>query len=187
MVAAAVAEAEPGELITGRGWHQEKWDRTPEPNVDGLPFHQTLERGLTGQPGPPHPRQRTRDLCQRPRPWRCPGSMPAHADPPGGEIVRDGEGNPIGVFREYASRLLGPARANAAEPDPREVMELADQEVLSKGITSVHDAGVGFETIDLYKEMIDDGELGVRMNAMIRLPNDELRARFPGLQNRQLR
>ena len=39
-------------------------------------------------------------------------------------------------------------------------MELADQEVLSKGITSVHDAGVGFETIDLYKEMIDDGSPG---------------------------
>jgi predicted amidohydrolase YtcJ len=100
-------------------------------------------------------------------------------DPPGGEIVRDGEGNPIGVFREYASRLLEPAQTNAREVDPREVMALADKEVLSKGITSVHDAGVGFEVIDLYKEMIDDGALGVRMNAMIRLPNDELRARFP--------
>ena len=42
MVEAAVADAEPGQLIQGRGWHQEKWDRTPEPNVDGLPFHQTL-------------------------------------------------------------------------------------------------------------------------------------------------
>jgi len=58
-------------------------------------------------------------------------------------------------------------------------MKLADEEVLSKGITSVHDAGVSFETIDLYKEMIDAGDLGVRMNAMIRRPNDELRARFP--------
>ena len=29
MVEAAVAEAEPGQLIQGRGWHQEKWDRTP--------------------------------------------------------------------------------------------------------------------------------------------------------------
>ena len=43
MVAAAVAEAGPGVLITGRGWHQEKWDRVPEPNVDGLPYHQTLD------------------------------------------------------------------------------------------------------------------------------------------------
>jgi predicted amidohydrolase YtcJ len=58
-------------------------------------------------------------------------------------------------------------------------MHLADLEVLSKGITSVHDAGVSFETIDLYKEMIDDGALGVRMNAMIRRGNDELRERLP--------
>ncbi len=42
MVEAAVADAEPGELITGRGWHQEKWDVRPEPNVDGLPFHASL-------------------------------------------------------------------------------------------------------------------------------------------------
>ncbi|MCK7478095.1 MAG: hypothetical protein M0C28_12240 [Candidatus Moduliflexus flocculans] len=39
MVAAAVAEAKPGDWILGRGWHQEKWDRAPEPNVDGLPVH----------------------------------------------------------------------------------------------------------------------------------------------------
>ena len=35
MVADAVTEAEPGEVIRGRGWHQEKWNVVPEPNVDG--------------------------------------------------------------------------------------------------------------------------------------------------------
>lgn len=178
MVAAAAAEAEPGELILGRGWHQEKWDRTPEPNVDGLPFHQTLDAV-----SPDNPVLLTHAsghaTYANGKAMELAGITSDTPDPPGGEIVRDGEGNPIGVFREYASRLLGPARANVREVDPREIMVLADKEVLSKGITSVHDAGVGFETIDLYKEMIDAGDLGVRMNAMIRLPNDELRARFP--------
>ena len=32
---------------------------------------------------------------------------------------------------------------------------LAAQELLAKGITSAHDAGVGFETVDLYRAMID--------------------------------
>ena len=178
MVAAAVAEAEPGELIAGRGWHQEKWDRTPEPNVDGLPFHQTLDAVSPDNPvllghASGHA------TYANGRAMEMAGIDATTPDPQGGEIVRDSEGNPIGVFREYASRLLGPARANAREPDPREVMELADREVLSKGITSVHDAGVGFGTIDLYKEMIDEGALGVRMNAMIRTGNEELRARFP--------
>ena len=178
MVAAAVAEAEPGELITGRGGHQEKWDRVPEPNVDGLPFHHSLSAVSPENPvilrhASGHATYANALAMQ------MSGIDAGTPDPHGGEIVRDAQGNPIGVFREYAGRLLGPAQADATPPDPREVMRLADAEVLSKGITTVHDAGVGFETIDLYKSMIDAGELGVRMNAMIRLPNEELRARFP--------
>jgi len=178
MVAEAVAAAEPGELITGRGWHQEKWDRVPKPNVDGLPFHHSLSAVSPENPvilghASGHATY-ANGLAME-----MSGIDRNTPDPQGGEIVRDGAGNPIGVFRERAGRLLGPAQANARPADPREVMRLADQEVLSKGITSVHDAGVGFGTIDLYKEMIDAGELGVRMNAMIRTGNEELRARFP--------
>ncbi|MFC1791947.1 amidohydrolase, partial [Gemmatimonadota bacterium] len=94
--------------------------------------------------------------------------------PPGGEIVKDNRGNPIGVFRETAEALLDPARAGATPPDPRQVIRLADREVLSKGITSLHDAGESFEGIDLYKEMIDDGELDVRLYVMAQGPNQEL-------------
>ena len=42
MVAAAVEQVEPGQLIRGRGWHQEKWDPLPEPNIEGFPFHDRL-------------------------------------------------------------------------------------------------------------------------------------------------
>ncbi len=42
MVAAAAARSEPGEWIQGRGWHQEKWDAVPVPNVDGVPTHESL-------------------------------------------------------------------------------------------------------------------------------------------------
>ena len=178
MVAAAVAEAEPGELISGRGWHQEKWDRVPEPNVDGLPFHHSLsavspENPVVLRHASGHATYANALAME------MSGIDETTPDPQGGEIVRDAQGNPIGVFREYAGRLLGPAQANATPPDPREVMRLAAAEVLSKGITSVHDAGVGWETIDLYKEMVDAGELGIRMNAMIRLRNDDLRENFP--------
>jgi predicted amidohydrolase YtcJ len=44
LVGAAVSRARPGEWIFGRGWHQEKWDEIPEPNVDGLPYHDNLSR-----------------------------------------------------------------------------------------------------------------------------------------------
>ena len=42
MVAAAVEEAQPGQLIRGRGWHQEKWNPLPERNVEGFPLHDQL-------------------------------------------------------------------------------------------------------------------------------------------------
>jgi predicted amidohydrolase YtcJ len=32
----AVARAEPGEWILGRGWHQDKWDHLPENSVKGF-------------------------------------------------------------------------------------------------------------------------------------------------------
>ena len=42
MVAEAVQEAEPGQWIRGRGWHQEKWDTPPDPAVEGNPTHASL-------------------------------------------------------------------------------------------------------------------------------------------------
>jgi predicted amidohydrolase YtcJ len=177
MVAAAVAEAGPGALIQGRGWHQEKWDRTPEPNVDGLPFHQTLDAVSPDNPvilghasgHATYANGKAMELS---------GITRDTEDPPGGEIVRDSEGNPIGVFRETASGLLRGAYEGASPTDPRTVARLADEEVLAKGITTVHDAGVGFQTVDLYKAMVDSGELGVRLNVMLSASNEALEERI---------
>jgi predicted amidohydrolase YtcJ len=43
MVAAAARDARRDAWIVGRGWHQEKWDRVPEPSVDGVPLHASLD------------------------------------------------------------------------------------------------------------------------------------------------
>src|SRR5262249_30977200 len=43
-VAAAVRKAAPGEWVLGRGWHQEKWEKKPTPNVAGYPTHAALSR-----------------------------------------------------------------------------------------------------------------------------------------------
>ena len=65
MVAAAVKTAKPGEWITGRGWHQDKWDKAPQPNVNGLPYPRRVEQGFARQPGPPDARQRPFEPGQR--------------------------------------------------------------------------------------------------------------------------
>jgi predicted amidohydrolase YtcJ len=173
MVEAAVQDAAPGELITGRGWHQEKWDRTPSPEVDGLPFHESLSAVSPDNPVILSHASGHATFANA-RSMELSGITRDTPDPPGGEIVRDAQGNPIGAFRETASGLLGPARRQAAPVDPRRVLLLAQEEVFSKGITSFQDAGSGYETVDLMKELIDEGSLKVRLWVMLRTPNESL-------------
>ncbi|MDH3292013.1 MAG: amidohydrolase [Gemmatimonadota bacterium] len=173
MVADAASDAPAGALIQGRGWHQEKWDRAPPGNVDGLPTHRTLSAVSPNNPVILRHASGHAAFANA-KAMQMAGITRSTPDPPGGEIVRDADGNPIGAFRETAQGLLGPAAANAAPPDTRRQAEMAIEEVLSKGITSFQDAGVGFATLDLYRAMVDDGSMGVRMWAMIRAPNQRL-------------
>ena len=43
MVKTAAAKAKPGEWIVGQGWQQSKWDKVPQPNIDGLPLPASLD------------------------------------------------------------------------------------------------------------------------------------------------
>lgn len=178
MVAAAVEESESGELIRGRGWHQSKWDERPSPEVEGLPTHDSLSAvspdnpvvlvHASGHASFANDKAMAMSNISRETP-----------DPIGGELVRDASGAPTGMFREKAAGLLGPAYANAKSPDPRRLAELANAECLEKGITSFQDAGSSFETVDLFKEMIDTGDLDVRLWVMLREPNEELAEKLP--------
>jgi predicted amidohydrolase YtcJ len=176
-VAAAVAEAEPGELITGHGWHQERWTPRPDPNVDGLPFHASLSAV-----SPDNPvillHASAHATFANEHAMRLAGIDADTPDPAGGEIVRDPAGSAIGAFRETASGLLAPAREGASAAEPRRVALLAQEEAFRHGITSFHDAGSGFSTLDLWKEMVDDGSLKIRLYGMIRADNDELARRM---------
>jgi len=185
MVKEAVQKAEPGEWILGRGWHQEKWDKTPEPNVDGLPYHNSLS-----EVSPENPvllsHASGHSSFANAKAMKLAGITKKTQDPPGGEIVRDSDGNPIGVFRETAQGLLRRSRSTdrdsrtpeQIEAERRKVVELAAQECLSKGVTSFHDAGSSFSTIDLFKEFAEQGKLGVRLYVSVRESNDRLKERL---------
>jgi predicted amidohydrolase YtcJ len=103
------------------------------------------------------------------------------ADPEGGTIVRTPEGRATGLLRETAQRLINEAvekynsRLTPAEEDAinRERVMLAGNEALRHGVTSFHDAGAPFETIDFYKTLEDEGQLPVRMYVMVRRESNE--------------
>lgn len=177
MVEAVVGDASSGELIRGRGWHQEKWDHTPENNVDGLPTHHSLSAVSPDNPVVLRHASGHASFANA-KAMEMSNITRNTADPPGGEIVRDPSGEPIGAFRETAQRLLAGAAEGAEPPDPRRVIELANQEVISKGLTTVHDAGSQFETVDLLREMVAAGEIDVRLWVMIRDSNERLAQRL---------
>ncbi len=182
MVETAVAKAKPGEWILGRGWHQEKWDNTPPGSVEGFPTHAALSAISPDNP-----------VClTHASGHACFFNAKAMAlakvdenteDPDGGEILRDANGQPTGVFRERAANLVRRVHAAQADNDPtrrrmrlRRIVELADQECLLKGITSFQDAGSSFETIDGLKELVEEGAIGTRLWVMIRDSNEALAA-----------
>jgi predicted amidohydrolase YtcJ len=183
MVGEAAKKARPGAWIVGRGWHQEKWTRRPEPNVEGFPTHASLDRV-----SPDNPVVLTHAsghaTFANAKAMALAGVTKATPNPPGGEILKDASGDPTGLFRETASGLLGRAERTARETmtpaeldaEARRVIQLAVDECLRKGITSFHDAGVSFRTVDLYKQVAQEGKLGVRLYVMVREGNASLAA-----------
>jgi predicted amidohydrolase YtcJ len=193
MVALAAEKAKPGEWIYGRGWHQEKWSSTPQPNVEGFPLKESLDKVSPNNPvALTHASGHATFVNSKA--LEVSGVTKATANPEGGEILKDKAGNPTGLLRETASRVI---RRGAGQPAPtpeeaetrgRRVLELADQESIAKGITSFQDAGSGFDVVNRVKQMIDAGRMRVRLWMMIRGGNAEsLKAnRVIGYGNNQL-
>ena len=173
MVEEAAAEAEEGEVILGRGWHQEDWDERPDPEVDGLPVHEALSAVSPDNPvvlthASGHMRFANAEAM------RIAEVTADTPNPEGGEIVRDAEGNATGVFRQNAQGLLSPA-TERWDPDIAELAEMAAQEALSKGVTSMHDAGTPFSRLAELRELAEADELGMRLWMMARDSNENLR------------
>lgn len=180
MVAAAVRDAAPGAWISGRGWHQEKWSRLPENTVDGVPLHDELSAASPNNPVYLTHASGHASFANA-RAMEIAGISRGTPDPPGGEIVRDAEGNPTGLLRETAQRLVGARMADAdstksadqIEAEMRRQVELAGEEALAKGVTSFHDAGASFETIDFFRRLADEGTLPIRLYVMVRGESNE--------------
>lgn len=181
MVETAAAEAQPGEWILGRGWHQEKWDELPEGSVEGVPTHAALSAVSPDNPVLLTHASGHASFANA-RALELGGVNRDYRSPAGGEVVRDARGEPTGLLREKAVQPVAAAYERAeAQRSPEErraqfdrVVELAGRELVSKGVTSFHDAGVGFGTIDGYRRLAEAGELPVRLYVMIRAPNEEL-------------
>jgi predicted amidohydrolase YtcJ len=176
-IAARVAQTPSGQWITGRGWHQEKWNRLPDVRVAGYPTHQELS-ALS----PEHPvllkHASGHSLMANLAAMRAAGIDRNTPDPPGGRIIRDRNGEPAGVFEENAMDLITRAHDTwlATRPEKevetaeRELLRLAQEACLSLGITSFQDAGSTRPQIERLRVLVGEGFFHLRLWVMLNEP-----------------
>lgn len=184
-VGLAAQSKQPGQWIIGRGWHQEKWTSPPADNVEGYPTHTDLSAASPNNPVLLTHASGHMSIANA-YAMRLGNVDSKTKNPSGGELLRDGKGEPTGVLRETAQGLVGQALAaderKKTDQDRREeyekAIELATEDCLKHGVTSVHDAGSSFGTIDELKRLADEKKLRVRLYVMVRDSNEALTRRL---------
>ncbi len=172
-VAEAAKNAPPGAWILGGGWHQEKWDRVPEPNVEGFPLHDSLSAVSPDNPvfldhASGHA------VFVNAKAMELGGVTAVTLNPEGGEILKDAAGRPTGLFRETAAGLVA-RQTPPTEAELHQAIELASEECLRKGVTSFQDAGSPVGLVKLYEKLAAENKLRLRLWVMYMDSNDALR------------
>ncbi|MBK5278151.1 MAG: amidohydrolase [Bacteroidia bacterium] len=172
MVRLAAEKAEPGQWILGRGWHQDKWDHLPENMIQGFQTHDRLSAVSPNNPvalehASGHAVQVNAKAMEIAGVNQLSKESARAISEEGGEIIRDKNGNPTGIFNELATGLIYKHMPVADDERDRQAIDLAIKACLRNGITSFHDAGVTRRNIELFRQAKRNGLLGVRLYLML--------------------
>jgi hypothetical protein len=171
-VAERVKTAAPGEWITGRGWHQSKWNEMPEEMVNGFQTHELLSAVSPNNPVYLGHASGHAGFANA-KAMEIAGLMVLSKEGidkfeiEGGEVMRDAMGRPTGIFNELAQNLITKHIPENTPQKDIQAFELAVAACLRNGITGFHDAGIGREAIALYKEMKSNGKMKIRLYPML--------------------
>ncbi|WP_026111311.1 amidohydrolase [Pseudoalteromonas ruthenica] len=146
--------------IIGRGWNQELWPgKTFASAADLDKFVSDRPVVLSRVDG--------HAIWVNSKAMELAGLDSEVTSPAGGEIIRTAQGNPSGVFIDKAEQLITAHIPKRSEKALATALDKAGQHLLSLGITSAHDAGIDFDTWQLYKQRAKDNNLPLRIYAML--------------------
>jgi predicted amidohydrolase YtcJ len=141
--------------IIGSGWNQEKWGLGRFPTAADLdaavPNRPVWLERIDGHAG-----------------WANSAAMaaakitPASKSPEGGRIEMEG-GKPSGVFVDAAMSLVDSAKPKPLARDLDRALYLAQQKLLSQGITAIADMGTSIADWQAYRRAGDKKQLAVRI------------------------
>lgn len=151
--------------IQGRGWNQTQWPSNAFPSAKSLdkafPEQPVWLKRVDGHAG-----------WANSKAMALAGITKATLSPEGGDIIRDENGEPTGVFIDNAMALIDNGIAPLTMKQQKQVLVKAMDSLASYGLTSVHDAGIDSNNITAFKELSQAGEMSIRINAMLYLPSN---------------
>jgi predicted amidohydrolase YtcJ len=164
-VAAARRRAGPGEWIEGWGWNQEVW------NPPVFPTREDLD---VVAPDIPVYLERTDGHAAwvNSKALAIAGITRDTPNPQGGEIIKDEKGEPTGILVDTATDLVSGKVPPLSREKINEAIQLAQEEMISNGLTGGQDAGCDLELIALLKKLYESGRLSVRLYERLRIPDD---------------
>jgi predicted amidohydrolase YtcJ len=154
--------------VTGRGWNQVLWPGKAYPTASLLDEYVNNKPVMLSRVDGHASWVNTKAL-------EIAGITKDTLDPPGGKIVRDEQGNPTGVLIDNAESLMLKHLPKTSEATLTAQLNAAGEHLLSEGITSVHDAGIGKVVYNYYKKRVAEHSLPVRIYPMIAATSADLR------------
>ncbi|MEP1553173.1 amidohydrolase [Paraglaciecola sp.] len=146
--------------ITGRGWNQVLWPGKQYPTANILDEYVNNKPVMLS-------RVDGHATWVNSKALEVAGITKDTLDPPGGKIIRDNKGNPTGILIDNASNLLNEYLPKTSEATLKSQLDAAGKQLLSEGITSVHDAGIGIPTYNYYQKRVAEHTLPIRIYPMI--------------------
>ena len=153
--------------VTGRGWNQVLWPGKAYPTASLLDEYVNNKPVMLSRVDGHASWVNTKAL-------EIAGITKDTLDPPGGKIVRDKQGNPTGVLIDNAESLMLKHLPKTSETTLTVQLNAAGEHLLSKGITSVHDAGIDKVVYNYYKKRVAEHSLPVRIYPMIAATSADL-------------
>ncbi|SEK36922.1 hypothetical protein SAMN05216262_101183 [Colwellia chukchiensis] len=152
--------------IQGRGWNQSQWPSNAFPSAKSLdalfPDRPVWLKRVDGHAG-----------WANTKAMALAGINKDTVSPEGGEIIKDSQGMPTGVFIDNAMALIDNSIAPLTIKQQKQVLIKAMDSLASYGLTSVHDAGIDRENLLAFKELSQENAMTIRVNAMLYLPSPQ--------------
>ena len=88
-------------------------------------------------------------------------------DVEGGEIVRDADGKPTGLLKDNAMNAVFKVIPSPSAEQQDQALQKAMNYLAEKGVTTVHDMGVGFGSLTIYRRAYANDALYTRIYAVV--------------------